>query len=141
MNTQTVNPVPAGLPLRVGLWGAQLIVASIFLFGAYAKLLVPQPELARMIPWTADYSTTFVHGIGLVDLAGGLGILLPSLIRVAPGLTIPAALGCAALQAFAIVFHLSRGETMALVFNIPLLAMSVFVLWGRSRKARIEARG
>jgi hypothetical protein len=60
-----------------------------------------------------------------------LGILLPTLTRIKPGLTVLAALGCAALQLCAIVFHVSRGEAANTPFNFVLVALSLFVAWGR----------
>jgi predicted ATPase with chaperone activity len=76
----------------------------------------------------------------LVDLAGGIGILLPSLTRILPKLTVLAALGCTVLQILAIAFHASRDEFMVLPFNAVLISLSIFVLWGRHNKAQIAAR-
>ena len=56
------------------------------------------------------------------------------------GVTVLAALGCAVLQVIALVFHLSRGEAPVTPLNAVLLALSLFVLWGRSRKAPIAPR-
>jgi hypothetical protein len=93
-----------------------------------------------MMPWTGQHSELFVRFIGLVDLAGGLGILLPALTRIKPRLTALAALSCSLLQVFAMVFHLSRGEAPVLPLNIVLLSLSLFVLWGRARKAPLLPR-
>jgi hypothetical protein len=73
-------------------------------------------------------------------MAGGVGLLLPALTRIKPGLTVAAALGCTVLQALAIAFHISRGEVAMTPVNFTFLALSVFVLWGRGRKAPIPAR-
>jgi hypothetical protein len=51
-----------------------------------------------------------------------------------------AALGCVALQASAIVFHFSRGEGANTPFNAFLVVLSLFVAWGRGRKAPIAPR-
>lgn len=75
----------------------------------------------------------------MFDVLGGLGVLLPALTRIRPGLTVLAALGCTALQASAIAFHLSRGET-DVAFNVVLLALAAFVAWGRRTKAPIAPR-
>jgi hypothetical protein len=64
-----------------------------------------------------------------------------SLKRFVPsGLTVLAALGCAVLQACAIVFHVSRGEAARTPFNFVLVGLSVFVDWGRRSKAPIQPR-
>jgi hypothetical protein len=57
-----------------------------------------------------------------------------------PGLTLLAALGCAALQVCAIIFHVSRGEAANTPFNFLLVALSIFVYWGRRSKAPILSR-
>ena len=129
-----------GKAIRIGLWLAQFIVAAAFIMSGFMKLTTPIPELAKMMPWAGEYAEWFVRAIGLVDLAGGIGILLPALTRILPRLTVLAALGCAVLQVFAIVFHLSRGEAMVVPVNAVLLGLSLFVLWGRSRKAPILPR-
>ncbi len=74
-------------------------------------------------------------------MLGGLGLLLPSLTRIKPGLTALAALGCAALMACAIVFHFSRGEAANSWFNFLLAALALFVAWGRRSRAPIAPRG
>jgi len=135
-----VSTVIPGKGIRITLWIAQFIVAAMFIMSGFMKLFTPIPELAKMVPWAADYSEAFVRFIGIVDLAGGVGILLPALTRIKPHLTVLAALGCAVLQTFAIVFHLSRGEAMVVPVNLVLLGLSLLVLWGRSRKAPILSR-
>jgi len=102
-------------------------------------VVTPLPTLATMIPWAAEVAPAFFYFTAAADLAGGLGVLLPSLTRTKPGLTVAAALGCVALQASAIVFHFSRGEAANTPFNFLLVALSLFVAWGR-RKAPIEPR-
>ncbi|MGC2780814.1 MAG: DoxX family protein [Bradyrhizobium sp.] len=142
MSTTTTDlaPLPPSLGWRIGLWIAQAVIFLGFSPAGLMKLFMPIPQLAAMMPWAGEYSEWFVRLIGLIDLAGALGILLPSLTRIKPGLTVFAALGCATLQVFAMVFHISRGETMVVPVNLVLLALSLFVLWGRSSKAPITPR-
>lgn len=139
--TTDLNPLQPSLALRIGLWTAQTVIFLVFGAAGLTKLLTPIPQLAAMIPWAGDHSETFVRVMGLIDLAGGLGILLPTLTRIMPGLAVLAALGCATLQCSAIVFHVSRGEAAVTPLNLVLLGLSLFVLWGRSRKAPVQSRG
>ncbi|WP_035646375.1 DoxX family protein [Bradyrhizobium sp. ORS 285] len=143
MSATTTNDLPLqpSLALRIGLWTAQALLFALFTFAGVTKLFTPIPELSQMMPWAGEYSVGFVRSIGLIDLAGGLGILLPSLTRILPRLTVLAALGCTTLQVFAFVFHISRGEGAVTPLNVLLLALSVFVLWGRNSKAPIAPRG
>ncbi|CAB3744100.1 hypothetical protein LMG24238_07211 [Paraburkholderia sediminicola] len=140
MNATTNPPLVTGKLLRIALWVAQVLLAVAFCGAGLTKLLTPIPQLSHMMPWTGTLPETFVRFIALVDLAGGLGILLPSLTRIRPGLSVLAALGCVALQVLAIGFHLSRGEASVLPLNFVLLPLSAFVLWGRSKRAPIAAR-
>ncbi len=123
--------------LIAGLWIAQILVSGIFLFSAYLKLSTPIDALAQMMPWTGEASETFVRAIGLVDLAGGFGIIVPTLTRIAPRLTAWAAGGCVVLQILAAGFHVWRGEFTNVPLNILLLALAAFVLWGRTRPAYV----
>ncbi len=126
--------------LTMGLWVAQVLVALVFIASGLTKLLTSIPELSRMMVWPGELPVAFVRFIALVDLAGGLGILLPSLTRIRPRLTVWAALGCVVLQLLAIAFHASRGELMVLPLNLVLLPLAIFVLWGRAKRVPIPAR-
>lgn len=136
-----LNPSQPGRALTIALWIAQVLVALVFIAAGFAKLTTPIAELSRTMQWTGQFPEGFVRFIGAVDLAGGLGILLPSLTRILPRLTVAAALGCVVLQVFALTFHLWRGEAMLTPLNIVLLSLSAFVLWGRAVKAPIAPRG
>ncbi|MBR1170582.1 DoxX family protein [Bradyrhizobium liaoningense] len=140
MSATTIETAAPGRSLRIGLWAAQVALSAVFVSAGFVKLTTPIPQLAAMMPWAGQYSETFVRTIALVDLAGGIGILLPALTRILPRLTVLAALGCAVLQVIALLFHLSRGEAEVAPLNIVLLALSLFVLWGRRSKARIAPR-
>jgi hypothetical protein len=140
--TSTASHGPsASTPLKIGLWTAQLIVFALFTLFGGMKLLMPVDRLAEMWVWPGQVPSWFLHLTGLLDVAGGLGVLLPALTRVQPHLTVLAALGCTLLQITAIIFHLSRGEAAVVPLNIVLLAPSAFILWGRGKPAPIAPRG
>src|SRR5512140_1829778 len=105
-----VSTAPASTGLRIGLWVVQSLLFLIFAGTGVWKLLTPIPQLAAMIPWAGQVPSAFLYSIAVIDLLGGIGVLLPSLTRIRPGLAVAAALGCAALQVSAVVFHVSRGE-------------------------------
>jgi hypothetical protein len=115
------------------------VLFALFAGTGLWKLLTPIPKLAAVFPWMGQVSSSFLHATAVIDLLGGLGVLLPALTRIKPGLTVVAALGCAALQACAIAFHISRGEASNTPFNVVLVVLSLFVFWGR-RKIPIDAR-
>lgn len=135
LETTTSSPLPK--PLDVALWITQSLLALTFFGGGVWKFVTPREELAAMIPWSGQVSPTFLYATASFDLLGGIGVLLPSLTRVAPRLTVLAAVGCAALQTSAIVFHFWRGEAANTPFNFVVLALCVFVAWGRRGTRRI----
>lgn len=113
------------------LWVAQALVFVGFVIIGWMKLFKPIPELAAMWAWTGQLPAAVVRGLGIIDIAGGVGIFLPALTRIKPGLTVLAAIGCVVLQICAMTFHISRGEIAAIPVNVIFLAFSAFVLWGR----------
>ncbi|MGI3186544.1 DoxX family protein [Nioella aestuarii] len=124
-----------------GIWAAQVLGAALFIMSGAMKLFTPIPDLAAIMPWAGEYSVGFVRFIGVVDLAGGLGLILPSLTRIMPRLTVIAAACCVLLQVLAIGFHSMRGEFEVLPMNAVYIALALIVLWGRGSKLPILPRG
>lgn len=120
--------------MNISLWVVQGLLAVTFVGTAIWKVATPTAELARMIPWAGEVPPWALTATAVFDLLGGLGIVLPTLTKIQPRLVVAAAAGCAALQLSAIVFHLSRGEAANTPFNALLVALSLFVLWGRRMK-------
>ena len=92
------------------------------------------------MPWVGDVPGALVRFIGVSELLGGIGLLLPSLTRIAPKLTALAAAALVAVMVLASGFHLLRGEYAAIGFNVVLGGLAAFVAWGRSSKAPIKSR-
>ena len=126
--------------LNIGLWVAQGLIAFLMLSGGVMKLIVPIPELSKMFPWTGDLPEMAVRAIGLIDFAGGVGMILPSLLRIKPNLTPLAAIGIILLMVSAIIMHISRGEASVIGFNFVVIALAGFVYWGRTKKVEILAK-
>ncbi len=141
----TSSPTHASQPpsraLHVSLWIVQVLLGAMFLMAGFMKATQPMEELARNIPWTAVVGMPLTRFIGVSELAGGLGLILPALTRIRPGLTPLAGAGLALVMLLAIGYHVSRGEFQALPMNLILGGLAAFVAWGRARKAPIPARG
>ncbi|PDT11101.1 DoxX family protein [Rhizobium sp. M1] len=141
-NATTVSPAPpVGRLLQVAIWAAQVLVFAAFTIFGCMKFFMPVDQLAAMWVWPGQVPAWFLRLMGIIDFAGGVGVLLPALTRIQPRLTVLAALGCVLLQIAAMIFHLSRGEAAALPLNVILLGLSAFILWGRGRRAPITPRG
>ena len=126
----------------IGLWVAQALLALAFGMAGFMKLTTPLDQLGAMMHWVTVSPPLLVTFIGAVEVLGAIGVILPALTRILPWLTPLAALGFAVIQVLAIGTHASLGETgQTLPVNIVLLALALFVAWGRWRKAPISPRG
>lgn len=125
--------------LNASLWIAQILLAAMFLMVGFMKSFVPIPELSKTIPMAAEMPG-LTRFIGVAELAGGLGLVLPAALRLLPQLTVVAAYALAFVMVLALLFHLWRGESQAIGTNIVLGLVAGFIGWGRSRKAPIAPR-
>lgn len=139
MSTVDTHSIPdKGLPLRAGLWLAQVLLAGVYLPTGIAALFLPADQVLALVPWAGHMPGELLRFIGGVDLAAGLGVLLPSVTRIAPGLAVLAAVCSAALQVFAVLFHVFFDALPTpLPASLAVFALSAFVAWGRSGKAAV----
>jgi uncharacterized membrane protein YphA (DoxX/SURF4 family) len=126
--------------LNIALWIAQSLLAAMFLMTGVMKLTSPIETLAESLPWVTSVPVALIRFIGLSEFLGGLGLLLPSILKIKPQLTVWAARGLTAVMVLAAIFHGSRGEFSAIGMNVVLLAIAVFIFWGRSKKAPIQTK-
>jgi len=126
---------------RVGLWAAQILLALVYLAAGSAKLSQPIDALAAMgMTFVLSFPEIIVRLIGLAEVLGALGLILPTLTRILPRLTPLAAAGLTVLQVGAIFTHISIGELASLPLNAVLLALAAFVAWGRWSRRPVAAR-
>jgi len=91
------------------------------------KLLLPRARLIAKLNWTKDAPQPLVRLLGLAELAGALGLILPSATGIAPFLT-PIAAGCLFLILIgALATRLRLHESPALPVVAMVLAMLVAV--------------
>jgi DoxX-like family len=132
-SSDTLKAPIVGKAFVVTIWIVQILAMFAFVSTGWIKLFTPIPQLAAMWPWTGELSPLIVRTLAVIDIAGGLGVLLPSLTRIKPGLTVIAAACCIALQICAMIFHTARGEIAATPVNVIFLALVGFVFWARRR--------
>lgn len=119
-------------PLNLGLWMAQALLSAMFLYAGYVKLTSTPTALDSMgWHWALDVPPALIAFIGVMEILGAIGVVLPMATRILPWLTAMAAAGMVLLQLAAVALHVSRGEYAALWLNIILLAAAAFVVWGR----------
>jgi hypothetical protein len=125
--------------LGVSLWVAQVLLAAVYGLTGVMKLTLPIPQLAAMLRWPGLYGETFTRFLGVCELSGALGLLLPAATRIFPRLTPLAAACLVLLQICAVGYHVSQGEFAKLPLNAVLITTAAFILWGRWRKAPIAS--
>ena len=120
--------------MTYALWIVQALLAILFLFAGVAKLVMPIEEMTKDV----QLPGLFLRFIAVVEIVGALGLILPSLLRVRPGLTPLAAAGLVIVMIGATLISLNVGVVMALMpFVVGLLA--AFVAYGRWKLAPIES--
>jgi hypothetical protein len=116
--------------LNSTLWAAQILLALSLLMGTALKFM-PIEKVSAMMPWTGQVSSIMVRLLGVIDLLGAVGLILPAALNIKPQLTKWAAIGSVALMVCAIIFHVSRGEASVIGFNIFCIVLAIFIAWGR----------
>ena len=142
LESMTLSSVAArpSRALHVTLWLAQLLLATAFFLVGYTHAIAPIDVAIARAPWVASLPVALVRFIGVAELAGALGLLLPAATRIKPTLTPLAAAGLATMMVLAIPFHLVRGEMTEIVINVVLGTLAAFVAFGRTWRVRIPAR-
>jgi len=119
--------------MKKTLWAVQILLALLFLFAGGAKFVVPVSQMTKGMP-EALASGSFIHFIGVCEVLGGLGLVLPGLVRIKPGLTPLAASGLTIIMIGATALSLPQGVAMA-IFPLVTGVLAAFVAYGRWRVA------
>jgi len=99
----------------------ELGLALIFLFFGLSKMILPYEKIEKKVSWAKDYSHNRLKLFGLLEVLGGLGLVLPHQLDILPILTPIAATGLAMIMSGAIAVHLKRDELGMIVINIVLI--------------------
>jgi uncharacterized membrane protein YphA (DoxX/SURF4 family) len=142
------NPVKTLLPmeqksktLHISLWAAQVVLGIIFIMPGFLKTTQPIDQLAESMPWVKEAPVALVRFIGISELLGALGLILPAWLRIKPMLTPLAAMGLFTIMVLAFGFHVMRSEYEVLPVNVLFGAIALFIAWGRYKKVPITAKG
>ena len=114
------------------LWVIQALLALLFVFGGGVKLIMPIEELTK----DTTLSGLFLRFIGVAEVLGGLGLVLPGLVRIRPGLTPLAAGGLVIIMIGATVLTLAGGDVAPALIPLAVGLLSAFVAYGRWRFVR-----
>jgi hypothetical protein len=115
--------------MRVAFWIVAALLAVFYLFSGVTKVARSKDQLRPMMGWVDSVPLWFLRTIGVLEVLGAVGLILPPLTGIAPGLALAAAAGLALVQIGATALHLSRGEAKVVPLNIVLLALAVVAIW------------
>ena len=124
--------------MNVAAWIVAGVLAALYLTAGTLKSTQPRERLEGPMPWTTSLETPQIRLLGVAELLGALGLVLPKLLGVVDDragvlgtLTGLAAAGLALIQAGAIVLHLKRREPAVLPLNVVLMVAAAFVAAAR----------
>ncbi len=118
--------------MNVILWILQVLIGIAFIGAGYnhafrQEQAKQQPQMA----WMKAVSSGTLTFIGVAEILGGIGLILPALTNILPVLTPLAGVGLALIMLLAAIFHFRRGETQGIIINIVLGALAAFIAYGR----------
>jgi uncharacterized membrane protein YphA (DoxX/SURF4 family) len=115
--------------VNITLWGVQGLLAAIFLLAGSMKILRSRAQLLpnKHVGWVNDFSAMQIKLIGLAEVLGAIGLILPWALRIVPILT-PVAAGCLALiMGDAALTHKERNEPFVPPMVLGILALGVAI--------------
>ena len=118
------------------LWVVQVLLAFLFLFAGGIKLILPVEEMTRQMP--LPLPGLFLRFIAVAELLGALGLILPGLLGIRPGLTPLAATGLVIIMIGATVVTLAGGALAPALIPLVVGILAAFVAYGRWRLAPLR---
>lgn len=119
------------------LWIVQVLLALLFLFAGGAKFVVPAEQMTQGMP--AWMSISFLHFVGVCEVLGAIGLILPGLLHIKPGLT-PLAAACLTIIVIgATVVTVMSGMIATALLPAVTVILAAFVAYGRWRLAAIPS--
>lgn len=115
--------------MTIAYWIVGGITALLWLVAGGQKTFRSREALAPMMAWAPTFPAAAVKAIGIAEILGALGLILPPLTGIAPWLAFVAAIALLLVQVIAIVFHLVRGEVKVLGFNALITVLTAVTVW------------
>ena len=113
----------------VAYWIVAGLLAVFMLYAGGLKVSRGKEQLAPMMGWVDTVPMPVVRLIGVLEILGAVGLILPPLTGVADWLAVAAAVGFVILQVLATGLHLSRSEGRLVGLNIGLIVASGVTAW------------
>lgn len=113
--------------MNIVLWVIAIVLAVAFGAAGSMKATTPRQKLAETMNWVEDFSDRTVKFIGVIEILGALGLVLPAALDIAPVLTPIAASGLALTMVLAALTHARRKEFPMIAVNAVLGGLALFV--------------
>ncbi|MDH6569710.1 hypothetical protein M2160_004731 [Streptomyces sp. SAI-117] len=115
--------------MGVAYWIVAGLLGAFYLYAGGKKIVQSRERLAPMMGWVDTVPMPVVRAIGVVEVLGAAGLVLPPATGIAPVLAILAAVGFVVLQLLAAGLHLSRGEVRETGLNFVLVLLAAVAAW------------
>ncbi len=115
--------------MTYALWIVQGLLALIFLFTGGMKLVLPIEVMTEQMP--LPLPGLFLRFIGVAEVLGAIGLILPGLLGIRPGLTPLAATGLVIIMIGATVLTLAGGDVAPALIPLVVGLLSAFVAYSR----------
>jgi uncharacterized membrane protein YphA (DoxX/SURF4 family) len=124
--------------MNILLWILQCLLGLLFIFSGSMKFVMTVAEMNSQGP--IYFPGVFLHFIGVCEILGGIGLILPSALRIEPRLTPLAAAGLAIITAGATVITLMGPMKGMVVVPLVTCLLCIFIAWGRWRIAPVRPK-
>ncbi len=115
--------------MTIAYWIVAGLLALFYLYAGGIKVLQSQEQLRPMMAWVDSVPMGLVRTIGVLEVLGAVGLILPPLTGIAPWLAIASAIGLLLVQVGGIVLHVRRGEANVIGLNIGLVVALGVAIW------------
>ena len=117
--------------MNIALWIVQGLLAVMFLMAGGMKASQSKEKIVERMAWANDFSPGAIKTIGILEILGAIGLILPAATNILPWLTPLAAIGLVLTMVGAAITHARRGEFSSIGMNVVLLLLAGFVAYGR----------
>ncbi len=139
--TISTETKPQNSKLNILLWVLQILLAAMYLMAGYQKAFGDLSVVVKTIFWVGYTPVPLVRFIGISELLGAIGLILPAALKIRPQLTTLAAAGLSTIMLLGNLMHIYRDEFFVLPMTLTMLAVVLFVAYGRWKLAPFAQKG
>lgn len=115
--------------MSIALWIVTGLLAALFAMAGTMKTITPHAKVLEKMPWVEDVTPSQLKGIGIIEVIGALGLILPAATGILPWLTPVAAFGLFVTMVFATALHLRRKEPIMPGLVLGVVSLAVGIAW------------